>query len=229
MAKVPVRQFKNFNGITKKTMENIQMDAGAVFKNFDMQTDTYTTAKAAGKLLFATQGGNEFAATATFRHVEVDGKRSQIVGDAFIDDWAVTLKTTAIETTVEAIKNALGVASIDTSEVDGYTKITGETYVLDEDYLENVTWVGRIKGTEKPIIIQVFNAMSETGLTYTVADKGNATIETTFTSNGTIDDYEKDDVSAPFAIYYPSTDTTTAQSETKNINNTTTETEDYYA
>lgn len=222
MAKVPIRQFKNFNGITKKTMEHIQMDAGAVFKNFDIETDTYETAKAAGKLLFATQGGNEFSAAAEFRHLEIDGKRSQIKGDAFIDNWVVTLKTTTIETTVEAIKNALGVASTDTSEIDGYTKITGENYILDDDYLDNVTWIGRIKGSEKPIIIQVLNAMSESGLTYTVADKGNATIETTFTANGDIDDYESDNVSAPFAIYYPTSNSTVVTASTGNTNTTTT-------
>lgn len=41
---------KNYNGITKKTVEHIQLDAGAFFKNFEVGKDDYASAKAAGSL-----------------------------------------------------------------------------------------------------------------------------------------------------------------------------------
>ena len=53
---------KAYSGINKDTTKHIQLDAGAFFKNFDPATDTYATAKTAGKCLGATQGGGEFSA-----------------------------------------------------------------------------------------------------------------------------------------------------------------------
>ena len=48
---------KRITGFTETTMKNRQTGAGAYFKNYDIETDTFTTAVAAGKLIGATQGG----------------------------------------------------------------------------------------------------------------------------------------------------------------------------
>lgn len=202
MPKVPIRKFQNFTGITDNTTKHIQMDAGVVFKNFAVGTDTYETAKNTNKVIGATRGGSEFSAVPTVRHIEVDGKRGNLKGDLVIDDWAITLKATFVETTVETVQAALGVSSVDTEAVAGYRKITGEYYVVDDDYIDNITWVGRIKGAETPAIIQIENALCEAGLTYAVTDKGNGVVEVTFTANGKNTDFDNT-ASAPFSIYIP--------------------------
>ena len=44
-----------FTGLTTKTPDNLLLDAGAYFKNYDIAKDTPETAK--DKLIGATQGG----------------------------------------------------------------------------------------------------------------------------------------------------------------------------
>ena len=46
-----------YSGFSAGTSNKLMLDAGAFFKNFAVGTDTYATAKAAGKLIGATQGG----------------------------------------------------------------------------------------------------------------------------------------------------------------------------
>ena len=48
---------KRLTGYTQNTMKNRQTGAGVYLKNFNVETDTFTTAVAAGKLIGATQGG----------------------------------------------------------------------------------------------------------------------------------------------------------------------------
>lgn len=53
---------KKFSGFTKSTQEHLLLNAGAYFKNYEVEKDTYDTAVAAGKLLGATRGGGQFNA-----------------------------------------------------------------------------------------------------------------------------------------------------------------------
>lgn len=194
---------KNYNGITKKTVEHIQLDAGAFFKNFEVGKDTYASAKEAGKLIGATSGGGEFTAKATLRQIEIDGAGARVKGLADVDSWEVSLKLTTIETTVETLKLALGTAKADTETVTGYTVIQGKTNLTDEDYIENLTWVGSITGATNPIIIQLKNGMNEDGLSYTMQDKAEGKIALTFYGYNDLSDYMEDTVAPPFEIFYP--------------------------
>ena len=60
---------KKMTGYTESTMINRQTGAGAYFKNFNVETDTFSSAVAAGKLLGATQGGGTFTAKPTITPV----------------------------------------------------------------------------------------------------------------------------------------------------------------
>lgn len=205
---------KNYNGITVKTVEHIQLDAGAFFKNFEVGTDDYTSAKAAGKLIGATSGGGEFIAKANLRQIQIDGAGARVKGLADVDSWEVSLKLTTIETTVETLKLALGTATSAASEKEGYTSIKGKTNLTDEDYISNLTWVGSITGSEKPIIIQLKNGLNEDGLTYTVQDKSEGKIAIKLYGYNDLSDYMNDSVSPPFEIFYPSESTAGSGSDT---------------
>ena len=93
MSVVPVRRVKPYSGYNAETPDKLLLDAGAIFKNFTVGTDTYASAKAAGKCLGATQGGSEFAAVPSFRRMEIDGVHTRTKGDTLIDGWDVSLKT----------------------------------------------------------------------------------------------------------------------------------------
>ena len=195
---------KAFSGFTKETPERLLLDAGAFFKNFiyepgGAENDTFDAAVAAGKLIGATKGGGEFSAVPTVRQIEVDGVKGRAKGLETIDSWDVYLKATVLETTTDSIKAALSAATVDTETDTTYDVISGNGAIELSDYVDNVTWVGTLSGSDKPVIIQVFNALSTDGLKLTVQDKAEATIPMTFYGHYTFDDLD----SPPFRIYYP--------------------------
>jgi len=197
MAKGKVR-----TGYNQKTMENLHTGAGAFFKNFIVGTDTYESARTGGKLLGATQGGGEFKAAAEIRNIEIDGLPGKGKGTEIIDYIDVSMTMNFIETTPGILAMALGAADIDTTTNGTYDIITGRNSFEDGDYVDNITYIGTITGSEEPIIIQVFNALSTDGLNIKVEDKKEGVIPVTVyghyedTGEGTLD-------APPYKIYYP--------------------------
>lgn len=189
---------KVFSGFNNKTAEKLLLDAGAFFKNFVVGTDTFDSAVTAGKLIGATQGGGSFTATPTVRRIEIDGVKGNAKGLEVIDEWVVTLMANVKEVSPESIQMALGAATIEDGPT-GYKKISANNYIELTDYLDNVVWVGKLSGSNTPVIIVVKNALSTGGLTLNMADKSEGVIATTFTGH-----YDATDLdSPPFDIYYP--------------------------
>lgn len=220
MAKVKVRRVKPYSGYNGKTPDKLLLDAGVLFKNFQVGTDTYKSAKAAGKCLGATQKGTEFSAKPTYRRMEIDGVHTRTKGDTLIDSWDVYLKTTLVEMTAENLRRALGAADIDTESNESYDIIKGRDTIQDEDFEENITFIGNILGETEPLIIQVFNAFHEGGLTFSAEDKNNAGVECQF--YGYLDDDVYDDpdeeIVPPFEIYRPKTAAAAASNNTQGGN-----------
>ena len=190
---------KFFSGYTEKTMENIMINAGVLFKNFNVGEDTFDSAKAAGKLLGDTQGGSTFKATVQLYTIETDGAPTNTKGQDFVDYWDVSLGTTLAETTAENIKLALGAAKIDSATNEKYDVITGKTEIEDDDYLENITMISTITGSDDPVIIQVFNVLNKDGLEIKTEKKNGATLAATFTGHYSADKLTE----PPYKIYYP--------------------------
>ena len=188
-----------FSGFTANTPKHLQMDAGAFLKNYDVAKDTWDTAKAT-KLLGATAGGGSFSAVPTLRRIEVDGVKGAAKGMESLDEWVITLTANVKEVTAETIKMALAAAQSGAAESPAnYTKITAKNEVALEDYMDNLTWVGRLSGSNDPVIIVVKNALCTNGLTISFADKSEGLIPITVTGHYALDDLE----TPPFEIYYP--------------------------
>ena len=146
-------------GLTTKTPENLLLGAGAFFKGYDVTKDTPETAK--GKLLGATQGGGSFNAVPTVRQIAVDGGKTNVKGLETIDEWAVTLVANVKEVTAENIALALGAAKIEeASGLEGYKKLTANDDIADADYQDNITWIGTLKGSTKPVMIVLLITVS---------------------------------------------------------------------
>ena len=192
-----------FTGVTANTAKHLQLDAGAFFKNFDPTTDTFASASA--KLIGATAGGGSFAAVPTIRRIEVDGLKGATKGYETIDEWQVTMTANVKELTVGALELALAtgshtsVKSPNTVTSNNYEKIVAANDIADSNYTTNVTWVGRLSGSETPIIIVVKNALCTNGLTLTTADKAEGVIAMTMTGHYSVADLD----TPPFEIYYP--------------------------
>ena len=222
-------QKRNYNGITKKTVENLQLDAGAFFKNFIVGEDTYASAKAAGKIIGATDGGGSFRAVAAIRQITVDGAGTRVKGFANVDGWEVALGFTLKEMTTDALKDALGLADFNKNEedkLDGYDVITGRMSIEDGDFIENVTWVGCLSGSDKPIYIQLTSGFNEDGLTFNMQDKSEGSIACTFYGYNSLEEYMQDEVKPPFKIYRPHTTSDTVQTTAQTASTTNGTTED---
>jgi len=194
-----------YTGYTAETPKSLLLDAGAFFKNFYVGIDTFSSAVAAGKLLGATQGGGTFSAIPTIRKIPIDGIPGAAKGLEVIDEWVVTITSNVKEVKKATIQAALTSSSVDTSTSADYDIITANSEIALTDYIDNITWVGTLSGTNEPVIIQVYNAINTNGLTLNTADKAEAVLALTFT--GHYSDTDTD--TPPFAIYYPKAITNT--------------------
>lgn len=190
---------KKYSGFTTETAKSLLLNAGAYFKNFDVGTDDFDSAVAAGKLIGATKGGGEFSAVPEIRQIEVDGVAGRAKGLETIDSWDIYLKANVLEVKEATIQSGLAASSVDTSTNIDYDIITASNNLEVSDYIDNITWVGTLSGSDKPVIIQIFNALNTEGLKFSTTDKAEATISLTFYAHYTQDDLD----TPPFKIYYP--------------------------
>lgn len=164
---------RKITGYTADSAEKLLLGAGAFFRNYDLGTDTYESAKAAGKCIGLTQGGGEFKYTPEVNYTAADGIPENTMGMAHIDGYQVYIKASVLEVTPELIKEAMiGTNSNGT--------VTPNSEIADADYIENITWVGELSGSNKTVTIQIFNALHTEGLTITATDKGEAKVDMTY-------------------------------------------------
>lgn len=188
---------RNKTGFNEATKKNLLLGAGALFKNFTVGVDTYETSKE--KIIGATQGGSTFTAQPSVHNVQIDGILGRAADLDVLDSWEVSLATAFIEASKDVIMLALGASTVDTESNEKYDIIQGDTEFKPSDYLENVTYIGTLAGDEEPIIIQVYNAINQGGLSIKTEDGTEGTISVTFEARYTSEDND----TAPFKIFYP--------------------------
>lgn len=212
-----MKKRKTYSGFTKETAENLLLDAGAFFKNFNVETDDFDKAVAAGKLLGATKDGGEFSAVPEIRQIQVDGVKGKAKGLDILDAWDVYIKANVLEIKKESLAAALCASKVDEENNDKYDVITAKNYIDLEDYIENITWVGTLSGSSEPVIIQIYNAINTDGLKLTTKDKDQSVIAMNFSGR-----YDAADLDTPpFKVLYPKREETTVLPE--QTDSTTTE------
>ena len=184
-------------GLKSTSKKNFQLDAGALYKNWAIGTDTPATANA--KLIGATQGGATIAITPEIRQMEVDGAKGAVKGLEVIESWAATLTATVKEVTPDTIQLALADSTISTTAVTGYTKIVPGEDLADADYMTNVAWVGKLLGASDPIVIILKNTVSLNGWNLQVQDKNEGGVPLVLTAHYDVADLD----SVPIEIYMP--------------------------
>ncbi len=189
---------QTYSGFTTETAQSLLLDAGAYFKNFEVGKDTFESAVTGGKLLGATRGGGEFSAVPAVRQIEVDGVKGKAKGLENIDSWDVYIKANVLEVKKDTLKTAL-CASKDGEAVEDYDVIEAKNNIELTDYIDNITWVGTLSGSDAPVIIQVYNAINTDGLKLQTQDKNESVLAMTFYGHYTQDDLN----TPPFKVYYP--------------------------
>lgn len=185
-------------GYTDNSPLHYLMDAGAVYKNlvFEEESGEFTN----GELLGATSGGNEFALVQTTRTIPVDGLKGAGKGNTVIDEEIPSLTVNLKELTAKNIALAIAGSKLDTAN-EHYDVITTKGKIELTDYLTNIAFVGRLSGSNKPVVIIIDNAISLEGLTIKTSDKSEAVVPVVF--RGHYDETSIETGSAPFKIYWP--------------------------
>lgn len=206
-------------GVTAKSFSNLQLDAGVFVDGLDITTIKDMEAMVAavkvaitdGKCLGATSGGMTFSSIPEMRSIELDGMRQDFKGSLIRDKTVVTIETTLTEVTPDNLQKILASTTytVTGTAADGnYMKIRERLNLdPDMDYIDKLTWVGDLLDGRLAAIM-LNNCINTNGLTWTAADKGNATFPVTFTAtNANFDDRDY----APYTlmIFLPKITTTT--------------------
>lgn len=127
-----------------------------------------------------TRGG-VFNDNVVFRHIEVDGKKGNVVGDAVLETCIPTLEFKMVQMDSAMIDKVF--ANITVTDATGVKTIKRSVAnIASTEYLDDVTFVGKtVDG--KDVSIKILKALGEGALNFTYTDKGEVEIPCTFTGN----------------------------------------------
>lgn len=191
------------SGYTPETAKRYLLNAGALFKNVKYNT---SSKKYEGEPLGATVGGSKCNITINLRQPEVDGVLVKVKGNDLIESVEATLEGTLKEWKKENITQALFAdvaAGNGTDDATEYKVIEGRNEVLNTDYIENIAYIGKISGEDKPVIIILKNAINTNGLSFETKDKDESGIPFKFEARADAD--KPEDVNKIWKILYPET------------------------
>jgi hypothetical protein len=173
------------SGFTSTTVDNLLLDAGYLFYNFDEVTGE-------GTALGATKGGSELAIEIELRQPEIDGTKGRFKGGQLVVSENAQLTVNLAEVTAKNLSLALPTSSLDTTGIDKDV-ITSKGKIELTDYLDNVAFVGK-KANGDEVVIMLFNVISLEGLAMTFEDNNEATLPIVFGAHKT------DGTTSPYKI-----------------------------
>ena len=192
---------KRMTGQTSETKAHLLLGSCVLAKDYNPATDTYETAQS--KIIGATNGGSTFTATKNGHYLSIDGVPEKTKGNYILDSWDASVQTTVQELTADGIKMALAAASASKGEDSsgkGYSAVITPKSVLDDaDYIDSISLIGRISGSEKPVIITIFNAFNTGDFSLNPKDGEEGSFALTLTAHYSLDNLD----AQPFKIYFP--------------------------
>lgn len=163
-----------FTAIPQDTFEAMQVEAGILLYNFDIETEVYDNED----IICATTGGITASCVPTYSDLgeDVDNCPVNMMELKNLDSWVCTLGFTSLGTDAKGIRLALGAADIDSEDP---TKIIPRRSLSQSDF-SDVWWVGD-RADGGMVAIQMVNALSTGGfsLQTTKAGKGQTSVELT--------------------------------------------------
>lgn len=169
-----------FTVIPQDTFEALQLDAGVLLKTFDPSN---VAAPNDEDIICATTGGITASCVPTFSDMgeNVDNCPVNMMELANLDSWACTMAFTSLGTSPEAIKLALGVADISTTNTG---MITPRRSLKQSDF-SDIWWVGD-RADGGAVAIQLKNALSTGGFSLKTTKNGKGQTDVTLTGHVSI-------------------------------------------
>lgn len=180
------------NGFTNSSKNHFIVDAGAIYTNVTLGEDGEFT----GDLLGATAGGNEFTVDQEIREIEVDGVKGRGKGLQAVTYMNPNLTVNLKELSAKNLSQIIAGGNLDETDTT-YDVLTSKGTIEDTDYIDNVALVGRVTGSQKPIVIVLYNVLSIEGLEMSFEDDSEVVIPVTFGGH-----YDET-MEVPYKIYLP--------------------------
>ncbi|MDM7547306.1 Ig-like domain-containing protein [Lactococcus lactis] len=193
------------SGYTKTSSENFMINAGTIVVNveWDEISKSFT-----GTPLGATSDGTKVNIEQKYRKIGVDGTgHVDVKGLWVLDEAHATVGAKLKELTAENMALGLNGTKNESAEYDGYTEIKSKRYLEEGDYIKNMAIVGKLTGSEKPIIILLDNVLTTSAFALETKDGDEAAIDYEGTANASFEQLQNDEF--PWTILYP-TDGTVA-------------------
>lgn len=190
-------------GYKADTPEHYLVDSATIYKDVSFATGTN---KFSGTLLGATNGGVEIDITQKYRDIEVDGTYwSPVKGNKALSSTEVSAKTSIKEFTADILAMSINgetIAATTQEAPAGYTVVTGKRFVDATDYVSNIAIVGKLSGTNDPVIFILDNVLATAGAKIKTKDDDEAVIPVEFTAHASYEQVVNNEF--PYRIYFPS-------------------------
>ena len=183
------------HGITSETIKRMILGAGTIYKNVKASADGF-----AGTVLGATSGGIKFSWEANWLDIEVDGATVLVKG---ISKQKVGESASIEGQMTELTEDMLSIAmhlEKGTSEIDSYNKYVSKENITEEDYLENIAYVGTLSSGEQ-IVIVLPNALCTEAFELETKNAEQTTYSVKFECTADLENDTLDKLD--IAIYYP--------------------------
>ena len=171
-----------FSKIPAESFDEFQVDAGVLLKSFDPETPELVD----DDIICATTGGINPTCVPTYSDwgEDVDNVPNGMKELMHLDGWETSLGFTALNTTPEVIRMALGAADIGSSN----GKITPRRDLKDTDFAD-VWWVGD-RSDGGLVAIRLINALSTSGFSLQTTKNGKGQIAVTLSGHVSIQEQD---------------------------------------
>lgn len=168
-----------FTVIPKDTFDGLQLEAGVLLTAFDPADPEVTDAA----LVTATTGGITISATPEYTDLgeDVDNVPPNMKELKSDPRWTCTISTTALGTSAEMIRMALGAADINATS----GKITPRSALSQDDFAD-LWWVGD-KANGGFVAVKLINALSTGGFSLATTKDGKGNVSLEFTGHVSLD------------------------------------------
>ncbi|MGX9822912.1 Ig-like domain-containing protein [Lactococcus lactis] len=200
------------SGYTKTSSENFMINAGTIVVNVEWDE---TSKSFTGTPLGATSDGTKVNIEQKYRKISVDGTgHVDVQGLWVLDEAHATVGAKLKELTAENMALGLNGTKNESADYDGYTEIKSKRYLEEGDYIKNMGIVGKLTGSEKPIIILLDNVLTTSAFALETKDGDEAAIDYEGTANASFEQLQNDEF--PWTILYPTDETVAVTGVTLN-------------
>lgn len=195
-------------GFRTESMDNILVDAGAIYVVEATQEGEISDTEGDWTLLGATQDGASFSIDQDFRSIEIDGIKGEAKGAQILEAVMPTITANLLEFNLENIQYALpGAVNEDWGDETTPTHelITRNSCIEVADYIDYVALVGKLStdcaagANDEPIVFLVKNGLAKSGFEFDVADEDEAIMSVEFSGHYDSDNTDEE----PWAILLP--------------------------